>query len=108
MESEKKLIEEKTAQLFLSLYNPAYGTHFEIGDLGETPDVTCIDSETGSFLYLEISLLENLPGDIAYQLGRGKRPHSPTTKTTVIDFLNDVVPLWRNRLEKKLLASYDE
>jgi hypothetical protein len=106
MESEKKVIERKTAEIFLSLYNPSHGTHFEISDLGESPDVTCIDSQTGNPLYLEITLLENLHGDIAFELGRGKKPISPTTKTTVVDFFNDVVPLLRKRLEKKLLASY--
>jgi hypothetical protein len=108
MESEKKVIERKTAEIFLKLYNPQHGTHFEISDLGESPDVACIDAQTGKPLYLEVTLLENRHGDIAYELGRGRKPISPTTKTTVVDFFKDVVPLLRDRLEKKLLASYGE
>jgi hypothetical protein len=106
VESEKKVIERRTAQLFLSLYNPAHGTSFEIVELGESPDVICNDSVTRNYLYLEISLLEDLSDDIAYELGRGKKPISPTTKTTVVDFFKDVVPRVRERIEKKLLSSY--
>ena len=109
MESEKKSIERKTAEIFLKHYNPWHGTHFKINELGEAPDVKCIDSQNGNLLFLEISQIENLPGDIAFELGRReKRPISPTTKKTVVDFFNDVVPLWRKQLEKKLLASYNE
>lgn len=108
MESEKKLIERKTAEIFLDLYNPIKGTLFEIKYIGEAPDVTCIDRKTGKILNLEITLLENIHGDIAHELGRGKKPISPTTGTTAIDFKQDVVPIIRERLESKLLASYGE
>lgn len=108
MEIEKKRIERATAQLFLDLYNSEYNTHFGISELGEAPDVKCIDAETGNTLFLEISLLDNLEGDIAHELGRGKKPISPTTGTPVIDFFRDVVPRFRRQLEKKMLSSYNE
>lgn len=108
MESEKKKIEKETAQAFLSLYNPKYGTHFKVSELSEAPDVVCKDAESGDILFLEVTLLENLKGNVAHELGRGNPPISPTTKTTVIDFFKDVVPCFRKQLEKKLLSSYGE
>jgi hypothetical protein len=108
MESEKKEIERKTAQLFLNLFNQLHNTHFEIQELREIPDVQCCDTETGKYLFLEIAMLENLPGEIAYGFGRAKKPISPTTKTDVVDFFADVVPQYRKCLEKKLLSTYGD
>lgn len=105
--NEKKRIEKITAELFLELYNPRFGTAFEIEKLGETPDVNCIDSKNGDLLELEISLLENLSGEVQHILGRGPKPTSPTTGTTVVSFFNDTADKLRSSLKKKLLSSYD-
>ena len=106
MMSEKKQIEEATANLFLKLYNKRFDATFEIDQLGDTPDVVCSEPSTGRILNLEISLIEDLPGDIPYALGKGPKPLSPTTGSTVVSFTDDSVEQLRNSLEKKLLSSY--
>jgi hypothetical protein len=108
MQLKKKEIERETAEIFLKHYNPLHGTHFEIFELGESPDVICADSETDERLDLEISLLEDLPGDIAFGLGRSRKPNSPTTGTAVVDFFKDAVPNFQKQINKKLLAAYDD
>ena len=82
------------------------GTNFEIACLGDAPDVECVDLKTNGKLNLEISLLEDLPGDVPYALGRAERPKSPTTGTTVRSFFHDSVPQLVESLEKKLLSTY--
>ena len=106
MKSEKKTIEEATARLFLSLYNKQFSTSFQIDALGDAPDVVCIDPSSEKVLNLEISLLQDLPGDIPYALGRGSKPTSPTTGSTVVSFFKDSVEQLRASLQKKLLSSY--
>ena len=104
--NEKQSIEKATAEIFLRLYNLRIGCHFEIAKLGDSPDVECIDRETGNRLNLEISLIEDVPGDVTNSLGRGVQPKSPTTGTTVRAFFKDSVPRLIGSLEKKLLSSY--
>jgi len=106
MKSEKIRIEEATAKLFLNLYNARFSTNFVVDYLGDTPDVVCIDRANNNVLNLEISLIEDLPGDVKYVLGRGSKPTSPTTGTTAVSFTDDVVEQLRKSLEKKLLSSY--
>lgn len=106
MAFDKKKIEKETAQLFLDLFNPRLDSHFEVVELGEVPDVICKDSRTGSTLNLEISLLEDMSGEIAYELGHRPKPISPTTGTSIIDLLHDVMPHWQDQIHKKLLAFY--
>lgn len=68
---EKRLIERATAEMFLSLYNPATGHSYCITDQPDPPepDVRCED-DAGGILKLEITMLEDLPGDIQSLLGR--------------------------------------
>ena len=81
-------------------------TNFVVDHLGETPDVYCIDHHTDKKLNLEITLLEDLPGEIKYVLGRGRKPISPTTKSTAVSFFDDSVEQLEHSLEKKLLSVY--
>lgn len=104
--TEKQRIEKRTAIVFLDLYNEDAGTNFQFQELSDTPDVLCLDPDNGQSLGLEISLLEDLPGDVAYVLGRGDKPISPTTKSTVVSLFEDVTKRWAEQLEDKLLSSY--
>ena len=106
MKNEKERIQEATARLFLSLYNEQFTSSFEIDSLGDTPDVVCIEASSKRILNLEISLIEDLPGDIQYVLGRGSKPTSPTTGSTAVSFFEDSAVQLRASLEKKLLSSY--
>ena len=103
---EMKRIERSAAELFLSLYNPMLGTAYAVVDQGETPDVTCSDPTTSRELFLEVSLLENIPGEIAHELGRRLKPISETTGTTAVSLRDDVYPTFRRTIAKKLLSSY--
>lgn len=106
--SEKQLIEQATARIFLEIYNERESTDFAIVELGDTPDVTCKDEDTGKELYLEITLLEDWPGDIQALLGRGtRRESSPVTGYPAISFEQDTLRVLRERLEDKLLSQYD-
>lgn len=104
--TEKQQIEKATAQTFLDLYNSQNVTKFEIHELADTPDVICRDQTTGEELKLEITLLEDLLGEVRYKLGRGNQPNSPTTGSPVRSFYDDVVPQLQRALEKKLMSSY--
>jgi hypothetical protein len=106
--SEKKKIELATAELFLRLYNDEMKTAFSVVSQNETPDVHCKDRKTGQELELEISLLQNLPGEIAFILGRGNQPRSPTTETTAVSLFDDVYKELEKSLSKKLLSKYSE
>jgi hypothetical protein len=66
--SEKQRIEKATAEWFLNIYNKKFGAAFQIQEISDTPDVICFDKNLDKVLKLEISLLEDLPGDITYQL----------------------------------------
>jgi len=104
--SEKQRIEKATAQLFLDLYNLKLQTHYVIQELSDTPDVICIDPDTGRRLELEISLLEDVPGDVAYILNRGPKPVSSSTQTVAASFSKDSVNQLESSLRKKLLSTY--
>ena len=101
---EKQQIEKATAELFLGLYNAEFGFEFRIDRLGDAPDVECIDDKSSDKLFLETSLIEDLPEDVMYALGKGDQPKSPTTGTTVRAFFKDSVPRLFESLEKKLLS----
>lgn len=105
-QSEKQKIELATAKKFLQLYNKDYGTAFEVIKSGDAPDVLCRDPDTRKELELEITLLEDLPGEIKHMLGRGRQPTSPTTGTGVRSFYDDVAPQLERALENKLLSTY--
>src|SRR5574341_1307962 len=104
--SEKQQIEKATAEIFLPIFNKRMGTNFEISELGDTPDATCIDRTSGKVLYLEIGLTEDLKGEIADELGRGKTPLASENIMPVRSFSEDAIPNYRKVLEKKMLSSY--
>lgn len=98
--TEKQQIEQSTAELFLRLINSEKANSYEVIKMSDTPDVMCRDPLTGKTLELEITLLEDLPGEIKHMLGRGCQPSSPTTGTHVRSFYDDVVPQLIRALEK--------
>lgn len=104
--SEKQRIEKAIGQLFLNLYNALYGTSYTIVELSDSPDVRCQDSSTGRKLELEITLLEDLPGEVAYVLGKARKPVSPTTGMTTVSFFDDSMSQLGSTLAKKLRSSY--
>ena len=99
--TEKQLIEKATAELFINLINNKFGTNYCILHLGDSPDVTCEDQNSCAHLDLEITLIEDHPGDIQYLLGRkGNRTLSPTTGlpiTSSDDAYNSVVKALKNK-----------
>lgn len=74
--------------------------------LSDTPDVECRDPATARNLFLEITLIEDVPRDVRYALGRGNQPISPSTRMALRSFFNDSVPELVQSLEKKLLSDY--
>jgi hypothetical protein len=105
-QTEKQKIELATAKIFLSIYNRDRGTTFNVLKQGDAPDILCHDPNTGAELGLEITLLEDLPGEIKHILGRGQPPNSPITGTPVRSFYDDVAPQLERTLEDKLLSYY--
>ena len=74
-QTEKQKIELTITKIFLPLYNREMGTMFEVLKQGDAPDILCQDPNTGAELGLEITLLEDLPGEIKHILGRGRQPN---------------------------------
>jgi len=64
--TEKQRIEKATGKQFLELYNKKFNTSYSIVEFSDAPDVICKDKKTEKQLFLEITLLEDLPGDVAY------------------------------------------
>jgi hypothetical protein len=104
--TEKQKIELATAKMFLSLYNPEKTTAFEVLKQGDAPDILCRDAQTNEDLALEITLLEDLPGEIKYLRGKGIQPNSKITGTPVRSFFDDVAPQLAKALEGKMLSVY--
>ncbi|TKJ28560.1 MAG: hypothetical protein CEE40_11365 [Chloroflexi bacterium B3_Chlor] len=100
--SVKKQIEKGTAERFLAVFNRKFGTAFRVTELAETPDVRCQDPSTGKKLYLEITLLADWEDDIRHLLGG----EQDLVVSPVISFEHDALPRLKQRLNKKLLASY--
>ena len=103
--SEKRLIEASTAEIFLELYNERYDQKYELVELLDSPDVRCVDSRTGDELDLEISLVEDLPGDARYMLDRGPMPAGPWG-TGARGFSQNAPPMMIDRLREKCLKRY--
>lgn len=104
--SQKQQIEKATAEIFLPIYDKMHGTNFSVVELGDTPDVTCRDPETGQMLYLEIGLIEDLKGEIADELKRGKEAGPTEYLTPVRSLYDDAVPNYRKVIEKKMQSVY--
>jgi hypothetical protein len=70
---ETRLIERATAEMFLTLYNAATGHFYRITDQPNPPQPdVCCDDAAGGILKLEITMLEDRPGDIQSLLGRSE------------------------------------
>lgn len=67
--SEKEKIEKATAEGFLDLFNGHYNATYSIIELGDAPDIKCIDSN-GDELNIEITLTEDSKRDIQASMGR--------------------------------------
>jgi len=103
---KKKDAERSIATAFLALYNAEFSTQFQIAELSDAPDVRCRDPQSGRFLALEISLLDDFPGWIEHALAGKPQRVSPHTGTTAVSFTEDVVPLFEQQIGRKLLSSY--
>jgi len=99
MMSEKQGIEKGTAESFLRLYNARTGSAFTIIEHSDSPDLHCRDSETGASLNLEVTLLEDVPGDTQHILGRGP-------SRGVRNFLDHTVATFSARLAAKCCNDY--
>jgi hypothetical protein len=103
--TEKEQIEKATAELFLGLYNLRMNTSFEIIALSDAPDVRCSDKSSGRVLNLEICVLEDVPGDARYRLGRGPKPATGLPGGARC-FSSDTIPQLMERLKDKLAKRY--
>ena len=97
--SEKSQIERATATKFLELYNRTNGSNFCIIEHADSPDFSCDDTESGDQLALEVTLLEDLCGDIAYILGRGVRQGTRR-------FNRDTLDQFKQRISDKCNKDY--
>ena len=105
--TEKQRIEKACANVFLNLLNRQFGTEYKIFKLGDSPDVNCLDSNTNLSLSLEITLLEDITGEIAYLLGRrNKTLVSPVTGLPCTSFSDDSGPKLEQRLAEKSNIDY--
>jgi hypothetical protein len=105
--SEKQRIEKASAEVFLRLLNNLLKTEYQILSLGDSPDVHCLDSNTNLSLSLEITLLEDMDGEIAYSLDRREKPLvSPVTSLPCTSFSDDSIPKLEQRLAEKSNIDY--
>jgi hypothetical protein len=105
MSYTKNETEGHIAQLFLDLYNLKTSHHYLIKELGDAPDVTCVDYITKELLELEITRFEDIEGQIPYLKGVQQPPVSPTTGYATYT-LSDVINHFIKKLGEKLLSSY--
>jgi hypothetical protein len=103
--TKKQAIEKATAEKFLSMYNEHFKSNFRIEKLSDSPDVFCSDLYTGETLGLEITLLEDIPGDAGWELGRLKLPQ-PKSGLPARSFDLDTLPHLINSIIKKRHKDY--
>ena len=106
--SNKQKIEKASADIILNSYNKRFGTNFEIIKLQDAPDIFCTDPITHEDLYLEITLQEDLAGEIKAILEANKEPVTDLVSFGVRSFLDDVVPLVIERIKEKNKSFYGE
>ncbi len=104
-EPEKVAVERATAERFLEVYNQQQGLDFRINELGDSPDVRCVDGRTSDVLNLEICVLEDMPGYARWRLGRGRKPLG-RFGSGVRSFSDEVLTEMRKRLRDKLTKRY--
>ncbi|PLR69110.1 hypothetical protein [Bacillus sp. UMB0893] len=105
--NEKEQIELATAEKFLRTYNLEFNTNFIAYEISDAPDILCKDIHTNEKLALEITLHEDLKGEITYLLGRRKdQPKSKITGSTVRQLEGDSLPILIEVIKKKLTKDY--
>jgi hypothetical protein len=105
--NSKQAIEYETAVAFLRLYNEMFQTDYKVMELSDIPDVICRDRSTNEELYLEITLYEDVKGEISFLLGKTKEkpknhPMSRFGETKEDEALFSLM----ESIDKKLLKDY--
>ena len=103
-----KEIEKDVARRFLNLYNLRIGTSFEVIEVGETPDIRCIEKNNGKNLDLEITILQNLDEDARKEFERikGERDSLGTSLGMRGNF-EEILSNLKKVLDKKLKSNYE-
>ncbi|MFC3885027.1 hypothetical protein ACFOU2_16740 [Bacillus songklensis] len=105
--NRKQAIEYDCAFVFLSLYNNQFKTDYQIMELSDIPDIKCKDRLTNAELYLEITLHEDIKGEIPFLLGRTKKkPTAQPRKGTVKNGEDESLIILIDVINKKLLKKY--
>jgi len=100
-----KKLEKSIAETFLRLLNVEYGTKWQILKEQESPDFICEDSMRQVRIGLEISLVEEIPGQIKHIEAGGPRPVSPISRMTSVTF-DDAWDSLMKRLREKSKMKY--
>lgn len=105
--NEKEQIEIATAEKFLRSYNLMFKTNFIPYEISDAPDILCEDVKTNEKLALEVTLYEDLKGEIPFLLARrNEQPKSKITGNTVRRFDGDSLPNLIEVINKKLSKDY--
>lgn len=105
--NEKEQIEIATAEKFLRTYNLELNTNFIPYEISDAPDILCKDTITNEKLALEITLHEDIKGEIPFLLAKRKeQPKSKITGNTVRQFEGDSLPILIEVIKKKLIKDY--
>ena len=105
--NSKQAIEYETAIVFLRLYNKMFQTNYKIMELSDIPDVICRDLSTGEELSLEITLHEDVKGEISFLLGKTKEnpKHESVVRLAKTKEEEALFALMES-VDKKLLKDY--
>lgn len=103
---DKKAVEKKAALIFIELMQNDSGRSLSFVQAQDVPDILCKDNRTGEIIGLEITLLEDIEGQIPYFLTKQPPPTSPTTGLVNVSSFPDVVEILRLRLEEKVKNDY--
>lgn len=102
-----KEIEVEVAQSFLDIFNTRTGCAFEILHTGESPDIYCLDKMSGEKLSIEITMHENLEGDIKKKFEMIKDKRSTMGNSLGMrGCMENILQNLRKLLDKKLQATY--
>ncbi|GIN91118.1 hypothetical protein J22TS1_21690 [Siminovitchia terrae] len=105
--NKKEQIVVATVENCVLTYNNKSNTNFEVYELSDAPDIKYKDNQTNEELVLEITLYEDLKGEIAYLLGRRQeQPTSAITSNTTRQFEGDSLPILLEVIKKKLAKDY--
>jgi hypothetical protein len=107
-DKRKKNWEKRIAEIFITEWNHRFHFCYELAALQENPDVI-FRNRNGESLGIEITILEDNPGQIPYFLGKNKKKKlvvSQTTGMTSNSSFEDTLSLLRKRLAEKSLCKY--